>query len=123
MKLLNYMFIAIGILCAGIGMIGILVPVLPTTPFLILASVCFVRGSHKFDKWFKATKLYRNYAEDFLKDRSMTFARKAKLMVISDFMLIIPFFKIDSFYLRMFIIAVVIAKYWYFMFMIRTKTE
>ncbi len=123
MKLLNYMFIAIGILCAGIGMIGILVPVLPTTPFLILASVCFVKGSHKFDKWFKGTKLYRNYAEDFVNDRSMTLARKVKLMAISDFMLLIPFIKIDNFYLRMFIIAVVITKYWYFIFKIKTKPE
>lgn len=123
MKLLNFMFIAIGILCAGVGMIGILVPVLPTTPFLILASVCFVKGSHKFDKWFKATKLYKNYAEDFVNDRAMTFPRKVKLMLISDFMLLIPFIKIDSIYLRVFIIVVVIAKYWYFIFKIETKTE
>lgn len=123
MKLLNFLFVTIGILFAGIGMIGILVPVLPTTPFLILASVCFVRGSDKFDKWFKDTKVYKNYAEDFVNDRSMTFARKAKLMVISDLMLMIPFIKLDNFYIRVFIIVVVIAKYWYFIFRIKTKME
>lgn len=123
MKLLNFLFIAIGILFAGIGMIGVLVPVLPTTPFLILASVCFVKGSDKFDKWFKNTKVYKNYAEDFVNDRSMTFARKAKLMGISDLMLMFPFIKLDSFYIRVFIIAVVIVKYWYFIFRIKTKRE
>lgn len=123
MKLLNLVFITIGIICTGIGMIGILVPVLPTTPFLILASVCFVRGSDRFDSWLKNTKLYKNYAEDFVNDRSMTFARKAKLMVISDLMLLFPFIKLDSFYLRVFIIAVVIMKYWYFIFKIKTKKE
>lgn len=123
MKLFNLLFITAGIILTGIGMIGVIVPVLPTTPLLILASVCFVKGSDRFDRWFRNTRLYKNYAEDFVKDISMTFARKAKLMALSDFMLAFPLIKLDNLYLRLFIILVIILKYWYFLFKIKTKKD
>ena len=123
MKLINILFILLGLIFTGIGMIGVLVPVLPTTPFLILASYCFVRGSDKFHNWLKATKVYKDYAEDFVRDRSMTFKRKAKLMFISDTMLAFPLIKLDNIYVKLFIIAVIVVKYWYFIFIIKTKKE
>ena len=106
-----------------IGMIGIVLPVLPTTPFLILASVCFVKGSKKFDLWFRNTSICRNYAEDFINDRSMTLRRKVGLMMFSDFMLAFPLVILDSIYIRIFIVSVIIFKYYYFIFQIKTKKE
>lgn len=123
MKIFNVLLIAIGIIFTGIGMIGVVVPVLPTTPFLILASMCFMRSSEKFDIWLRNTKVYKAYAEDFVRDRSMTFKRKAKLMFISDAMLAFPLIRLDSIYMRLFIAAVIIFKYWYFIFRIKTKEE
>lgn len=107
----------------GVGMIGVVLPILPTTPFLILASVFFVKGSDSFDIWFRGTKIYKNYAEDFINDRSMTLKRKITLMMISDFMLMFPLVMIDNIYARLFIITVVIFKYYYFIFRIKTKKE
>ena len=123
MKLLNVILIAAGLLFTGIGMVGVLVPVLPTTPFLILASICFMRSSERFDKWLRSTQIYKNYAEDYVGDRSMTLKRKAKLMFISDFMLLFPLIKLDSIYLKAFIILIIIVKYWFFIFKIKTKKE
>lgn len=123
MKLVNIVLISIGLLFTGIGMVGVVIPVLPTTPFLILASICFMRSSEKFDKWFRATKLYQEYAEDYVSDRSMTFKRKAKIMFISDMMLLFPLLKLDKIYLKLFIVLVIILKYWFFIFKIRTKKE
>ena len=95
MKLINILLIVVGLLFTGIGMVGVLIPVLPTTPFLILASICFMRSSDKFDKWLRETKIYKDYAEDYVRDGSMTFKRKAKLMFISDMMLLFPLIKLD----------------------------
>lgn len=107
----------------GIGIVGIVLPVLPTTPFLILASVCFVKGSEKFDLWFRNTSIYKNYAEDFINDRSMTLKRKVGLMVFSDIMLAFPLVIVDRIYIRIFIVSVIIFKYYYFIFHIKTKKE
>ncbi|TJX13060.1 DUF454 domain-containing protein [Tissierella creatinini] len=123
MRLINIILMTAGLLFTGIGMVGVVIPVLPTTPFLILASVCFMRSSEKFDKWLRETKIYKDYAEDFLRDGSMTFTRKAKIMFISDLMLLFPLIKLESIYLRIFILCIIVLKYWYFIFKIKTKKE
>lgn len=123
MRIINIVFIALGFLFLAIGLIGVVLPVLPTTPFILLASACFVKGSDRFDRWLKGTKVYKDYAEDFVESRSMTFKRKAQLMALSDFMLLFPLIKLDSLYIRTFLIIVIIAKYWYFIFRIKTIEE
>lgn len=123
MKLINIVLITAGFIFTGIGMIGVVIPVLPTTPFLILASVCFMRSSEKFDRWLRGTKIYKDYAEDFVRDGSMTFKRKARLMFISDLMLLFPLIKLESIYLKIFILSIIVLKYWYFIFKIKTKKE
>lgn len=120
MRAVNILLIILGFLFFGIGVIGVVVPVLPTTPFLILSSICFARGSDRFNQWLKTTKIYKDYAEDFIRDKSMTFKRKAKLMFISDAMLLYPLIRLDGL-LRLFIVAVILAKYWFFIFKIKTK--
>lgn len=123
MKIYKLLFIILGIIAMGMGVIGVVIPVLPTTPFLILASIFFVKGSERFDIWFRGTDLYKNYVEDFINDRSMTRNRKRNLMFISDFMLAFPLIILDNMYVKVFIIFVIIFKYYYFIFRIKTKEE
>lgn len=106
-----------------IGMVGVVIPILPTTPFLIVSSFFFAKGSHKFDSWLRNTKIFKNYAEDFIRDRSMTLKRKIKLMMISDFMLAFPFILLDNIYIKYFIIIVILFKYYYFIFQIKTNNK
>lgn len=121
MKLFNLLFIVLGMFFMIIGMVGVVVPVLPTTPFLILASFFFAKSSPKFDSWLRNTKVFKNYAEDFIKDRSMTLRRKIKLMMLSDFMLAFPLIILDNIYIKLFIILVILFKYYYFIFKIKTN--
>jgi uncharacterized membrane protein YbaN (DUF454 family) len=44
-------FVVLGTIFVVVGVIGIFVPILPTTPFLLLASACYVRGSKRLHAW------------------------------------------------------------------------
>ena len=57
MKKILYIFI--GCISLELGIIGVILPILPTVPFVLLAAFCFARSSERLDGWFKNTKLYR----------------------------------------------------------------
>ena len=107
-----------------LGAIGVILPVLPTTPFLLLASFCFVRGSKKFDIWFKNTKIYKKHLESFVEEKAMTLKQKVTLVLFADFMMLIPFIMVDNMYMRITLISVALFKLYYFTFKIKTiKSE
>lgn len=53
------LYIMIGCISLGLGIIGVILPILPTVPFVLLAAFCFAKSSEKLEDWFKNTKLYK----------------------------------------------------------------
>lgn len=53
------LYIFIGCISLGLGIIGVILPILPTVPFVLLAAFCFARSSERLDGWLKNTKLYK----------------------------------------------------------------
>ena len=119
-KIKKGIYISIGLICVVIGSVGVILPVLPTTPFLLLASACFVKGSDKFDRWFKGTKLYKNNLETFVKNRSMKMKTKVSILLFADVMIAFPLVILDSLIMKGILILLMIFKYYYFMFKIKT---
>ena len=119
-KIIKLLCIALAFLFLGLGILGIILPILPTTPFLLLASFFFAKGSDRFNKWFISTKIYKNHLEDFIKTRAMTLRKKLCILLPVSTMLIITFILIDSLYARIGIGLVMIFKYYYFFTHIKT---
>ncbi|WP_071396198.1 YbaN family protein [Bacillus tuaregi] len=121
--IVNVLFIIAGFLSLGLGMIGIILPLIPTTPLFLLAAFCFVKGSKKFDRWFKGTDLYRKYLEDFVRDKSMTRKQKWTILLFADVMILIAFFLTDKIFVKIILLLVIAYKYYYFMTKIKTIKE
>jgi len=114
------LFIIVGFISLGLGVVGIFLPILPTVPFLLLTSFCFVKGSERFDRWFRGTKIYKKYLEEYVNSRKMTMKQKVTILGTATTMLMIPFFMVDVLPMRIFIIFLVICKYLYFIFRVDT---
>ena len=109
-----------GFLAMGIGAVGVVLPVLPTTPFLLLASFSLAKGSERFHRWFTGTKLYRKHLESFVENRSMTLKTKFSLLIPASCMLLLAFFAMQNVYGRVCILFLILFKYMYFFTKIRT---
>ena len=120
MRIKKYIYITIGLIAFALGFIGVILPVLPTTPFLLLASFCFTRGSEKFNNWFINTKVYKKHMKSFVDERSMTLKQKIIILSFADFMLMFPLIKIDNIYMRVTLILLIAFKLYYFIFKIKT---
>ena len=113
-------WLMIGIVSMVLGAIGVVLPVLPTTPFLLLASFCFAKGSDRFHKWFIGTKLYKKHLESFVTSRSMTLKTKLCILLPASAMLILAMLAMSNIYGRVFIVFLIIFKYIYFFTRIET---
>lgn len=117
---MRILFISLGFIFVGIGVVGIFVPILPTTPFLLLASFFFAKGSKKFHDWFMSTKLYKKHLESFVNSRAMTLKSKLSILLPVSAMLIITFIFVNNLHARIVLIILFIAKYLYFFTQIKT---
>ena len=81
------LYIMIGCISLGLGIIGVILPILPTVPFVLLAAFCFAKSSERLDGWFKNTKLYR---ENNIKS-GMTKQAKVRIMCLVTLLMSIGF--------------------------------
>lgn len=80
MQIKKGIFIGLGTLTLALGCVGMVLPILPTVPFLMLTLYFYGRSSEKLHTWFIGTKLYKNNLESFVQKRGMTM--KTKLSII-----------------------------------------
>jgi hypothetical protein len=60
-----------GIIFVLLGCVGIVLPVLPTTPFLLLAAICFSKGSEKLHSWLINSTVLGKYIDDYMKGKGI----------------------------------------------------
>lgn len=117
---MKYIYFVLGLLFMGVGCIGIILPILPTTPFLLVSLFLFAKSSKRAEAWFMSTKIYQKHIDNFVKERAMTLKSKISLLAFASSMLMIAFFMMDNLYGRITIIVLMFIKYYYFIFRIKT---
>ena len=119
-KLINA---GLGLFFVALGSIGVFFPVLPTTPFLLLAAFFPARSSSKLNAWFESTDLYKNYIADFLETRSMTMKTKRYILTMATVAMFISGVLVDVIYARIALVLIAVIMHVYFKTQIRTIPE
>jgi uncharacterized membrane protein YbaN (DUF454 family) len=70
------LLIGAGTLATGLGIIGVFIPILPTTPFLLLAAACYMRSSERFYQWLINNRIFGAYIRNYIEGRGMPIRMK-----------------------------------------------
>lgn len=105
------LFIILGSVSLTLGVIGIFLPILPTTPFLLLSAALFARSSEKLYSWLMNHKIFGEYIRNFREDKAIPL--RGKVIAISTmwiFMLYSVFFIVDEkWYFQALLICIALA--------------
>ncbi len=77
----KYLLIIIGCVSLALGIIGMFLPILPTTPFLLLSAGCFLRSSKSLYDWLLNHKHLGEYIKDFIEHKAIS--KRIKITILS----------------------------------------
>ena len=107
-RLTRGILIIAGFVFTGLGLFGIFLPLLPTTPFLLLAVACFARSSKKHHFWLMDNKWFGSFIKDYHEKRGIKL--RVKIIAISLLWISISYsvlFMVDNLFVS--VIMVIIA--------------
>ncbi len=109
-RLIRGVLIAAGSLFVGLAVLGIFLPLLPTTPFLLLAAACYARSSRRFYNWLLNNRWFGNYIKNYREKKGVPL--RVKLLSISLLWITILFsvaFVVDIFLVRIILILIAVS--------------
>ena len=102
--------IVAGTLFVGLGVIGIFLPVLPTTPFLLLAAACYARSSRRFYCWLLNNRWFGVYIKNYRQKKGMPLKIKIFTVVLLWLTILVSvIFAIQSLAVRVILIIIAIG--------------
>lgn len=76
------LFIICGLAASGLGGIGIILPLLPATPFFLLALFCFARSSDRLHRWLLNNRICGEHLKNYLEHRTVSLYIKVSSMAL-----------------------------------------
>ena len=94
------LLLVLGFISLGLGVTGIVLPLLPTTPFLLLSTYCFSRSSEKFHRFILENKVFGQYIRDYNEKKGITLKNKIIAMSVLSVGIGYSFYKVPNIYMR-----------------------
>lgn len=80
-RVIRALLMVAGTICLALGAIGIFLPILPTTPFLLLSAACYMRSSERLHKWLINNRWFGEYIKNYQSGRGIPM--KTKIIALS----------------------------------------
>ena len=110
MELTRLFFMSMGFTFLGIGIVGIALPILPTTPFVLVAAFCFGKSSKRLERWISSNRYFGSYIENYRTKKGVPRDVKLKSITFLWAMLILSTLIFShSFYIVILLVLVGIA--------------
>ena len=118
---LKIFWLVLGVLCLGLGTLGVALPILPTVPFYMATVFCFAKSSRRLHQWFLGTRLYKNNLESFVEKKAMTMKTKCSITGTVSLLMLIGLKKKKNVPVGRVILVIVWAAHMYYFF-VRVRT-
>ena len=93
---MRWMFVTLGWIFFILGIIGILLPVMPTAPFIMLAAGCWARSSKRFHFWLINHKYFGKYVRDWEENHAVPFYAKWLATIMMSLSTAMLFYKLPA---------------------------
>jgi uncharacterized membrane protein YbaN (DUF454 family) len=80
-KIVRTLWFVAGTICVVLGAIGMVLPILPTTPFLLAAAACYYKSSEKMHRWLLNNKWFGEYIRNYTEGKGLT--KKTKITALT----------------------------------------
>jgi uncharacterized membrane protein YbaN (DUF454 family) len=77
---MKILLIVCGTLCVALALVGMFIPILPTTPFLLLAAVCYARSSERFYHWLLNNRWFGEFIRNYRAGRGIPLREKTLML-------------------------------------------
>ena len=95
-----------GTLALLLAILGIFLPLLPTTPFLLLASACYLRGSRRMHRWLLTNPLFGEYLRNYEEQRAIPLRAKIVALLLMWGSILFSVWKVEPLPLKLMLLAI-----------------
>jgi len=112
-----------GTVSVGLGILGMFLPLLPTTPFLLLAAYCYARSSPRFYNWLINNRWCGEYIKNYREGKGITIKHKALTILVLWLTICYSAWLVSLWWVRVFLLGVAMGVTWHLLKIKTLKPE
>lgn len=107
------LFLLIGCLALGLGLLGIVLPLLPTVPFILLAAFCFARSSERLHQWLMTHPWFADALTQWQQHRAMRPGLKRRAMLLTGLSFSVSILVVPIVWVKLLLLTMACGLLWY----------